>query len=139
MGGRSTGSSWTGVICPTLSPETPRDRVAYRISWQEPISGWRVFVVVEFASTRRRAVVGIDVADDSWVRQGDGRSAGGGQRTTGCGLGMRSVHQAATESVAAQYNRMLDALAGEATDVICHLDAARADLLAFAGFPRRSG
>ncbi|MFD4462057.1 IS256 family transposase [Nocardia sp. NPDC058480] len=45
--------------------------------------------------------------------------------------------QADPESVAAQYDRMLDALAEKLPKVAAHLDAARADLLAFTGFPKQ--
>ncbi|MFD3705770.1 IS256 family transposase [Nocardia sp. NPDC058658] len=45
--------------------------------------------------------------------------------------------QADPESVAAQYDRMLDALAEKLPRVAAHLDAARADLLAFTAFPKR--
>ncbi|MEV6772527.1 IS256 family transposase [Nocardia sp. NPDC051030] len=45
--------------------------------------------------------------------------------------------QADTESVAAQYDRMLDALSEKLPKVADHLDAARADLLAFTGFPKQ--
>jgi putative transposase len=42
-----------------------------------------------------------------------------------------------TESVVAQYDRVLDALADKLPKVAEHLDAARADLLAFTAFPRQ--
>jgi len=42
-------------------------------------------------------------------------------------------------SVAAQYDRVLDALAQKLPAVAEHLDVARADVLAFTAFPRRSG
>lgn len=45
--------------------------------------------------------------------------------------------QADTKSVAAQYDRMLDALAEKLPKVADHLDAARADLLAFTAFPKQ--
>ncbi|WP_280358068.1 IS256 family transposase [Nocardia otitidiscaviarum] len=45
--------------------------------------------------------------------------------------------QADPESVAAQYDRMLDALAEKLPTVADHLDAARADLLAFTAFPKQ--
>lgn len=45
--------------------------------------------------------------------------------------------QTDTESVAAQYDRMLDALAEKLPKVADHLDAARTDLLAFAAFPKQ--
>ncbi|WP_327139852.1 IS256 family transposase [Nocardia sp. NBC_01327] len=45
--------------------------------------------------------------------------------------------QADTESVAAQYDRMLDALTEKLPRVAAHLDAARADLLAFTAFPKQ--
>jgi len=45
--------------------------------------------------------------------------------------------QADTESVAAQYDRMLDALTEKLPKVAAHLDAARADLLAFTAFPKQ--
>jgi putative transposase len=45
--------------------------------------------------------------------------------------------QADTESVAAQYDRMLDALTEKLPKVSGHLDAARADLLAFTAFPKQ--
>ncbi|WP_330181113.1 IS256 family transposase [Nocardia sp. NBC_01503] len=45
--------------------------------------------------------------------------------------------QADTESVAAQYDRMLDALAGKLPKVADHLDGARADLLSFTAFPKQ--
>lgn len=41
------------------------------------------------------------------------------------------------ESVVAQYDRVLDALAGKLPKVAEHLDAARADLLAFTAFPKQ--
>lgn len=47
--------------------------------------------------------------------------------------------QADTESVAAQYDRILDALAEKLPKVAAHLDTARVDLLAFTAFPNRSG
>jgi putative transposase len=45
--------------------------------------------------------------------------------------------QADAESVAAQYDRMLDALTEKLPKVADHLDAARADLLAFTAFPKQ--
>ncbi|PPJ17437.1 IS256 family transposase [Nocardia nova] len=45
--------------------------------------------------------------------------------------------QADTESVAAQYDRMLDALTEKLPKVAAHLDAARADLLSFTAFPKQ--
>ncbi|WP_019930178.1 IS256 family transposase [Nocardia sp. BMG111209] len=45
--------------------------------------------------------------------------------------------QADTESVAAQYDRMLDALTEKLPRVAAHLDNARADLLAFTAFPKQ--
>ncbi|WP_433679197.1 IS256 family transposase [Nocardia sp. CA-119907] len=45
--------------------------------------------------------------------------------------------QADTESVAAQYDRMLDALAEKLPKVADHLDTARTDLLAFTAFPKQ--
>jgi putative transposase len=45
--------------------------------------------------------------------------------------------QADTESVAAQYDRMLDTLSEKLPKVADHLDAARADLLAFTTFPKQ--
>ncbi|OBF72173.1 transposase, partial [Mycobacterium sp. 852002-51759_SCH5129042] len=45
--------------------------------------------------------------------------------------------QADTESVAAQYDRMLDALTEKLPKVAAHLDAARADLLSFTHFPKQ--
>lgn len=45
--------------------------------------------------------------------------------------------QADTESVAAQYDRMLDALSEKLPKVADHLDTARADLLAFTAFPKQ--
>ncbi|MGW5730133.1 IS256 family transposase [Nocardia beijingensis] len=45
--------------------------------------------------------------------------------------------QADPESVAAQYDRMLDALAEKLPKVATHLDTARADLLAFTAFPKQ--
>ncbi len=45
--------------------------------------------------------------------------------------------QADAESVAAQYDRMLDALAEKLPKVAAHLDTARADLLAFTAFPKQ--
>nr|WP_307857469.1 transposase [Mycobacterium sp. SM1] len=41
------------------------------------------------------------------------------------------------ESVAAQYDRVLDALSGKLPKVAEHLDAARAELLAFTAFPKQ--
>ena len=43
------------------------------------------------------------------------------------------------ESVDAQYDRVIEALADKLPKVADHLEAARADLLAFTAFPRRSG
>lgn len=45
--------------------------------------------------------------------------------------------QATPETVAAQYDRMLDALTEKLPRVHDHLDAARADLLAFTAFPKQ--
>ncbi|MFR9753909.1 IS256 family transposase [Nocardia sp. 004] len=45
--------------------------------------------------------------------------------------------QADTQSVAAQYDRMLDALGEKLPKVAAHLDSARADLLAFTAFPKQ--
>ncbi|PXY16698.1 transposase [Prauserella flavalba] len=45
--------------------------------------------------------------------------------------------QADAESVAAQYDRTLDALSHKLPKVAEHLDAARADLLAFTAFPKQ--
>jgi hypothetical protein len=45
--------------------------------------------------------------------------------------------QADAESVAAQYDRRLDPLSGKLPKVADHLDAARADLLAFTVFPKQ--
>ncbi|MEU4770015.1 IS256 family transposase [Actinosynnema sp. NPDC023794] len=45
--------------------------------------------------------------------------------------------QADSESVAAQYDRMLDALSEKLPKVADHLDTARADLLAFTAFPKQ--
>ncbi|MBF5002572.1 IS256 family transposase, partial [Nocardia sp. BSTN01] len=45
--------------------------------------------------------------------------------------------QADSESVAAQYDRMLDALTEKLPKVAAHLDAARADLLSFTTFPKQ--
>ncbi|MEV3966461.1 IS256 family transposase [Nocardia sp. NPDC050193] len=45
--------------------------------------------------------------------------------------------QADPESVAAQYDRMLDALSEKLPKVAEHLDTARADLLAFTSFPKQ--
>ncbi|MGY5280808.1 IS256 family transposase [Nocardia gipuzkoensis] len=45
--------------------------------------------------------------------------------------------QADPESVAAQYDRMLDALTEKLPRVAAHLDGARADLLAFTAFPKQ--
>jgi putative transposase len=45
--------------------------------------------------------------------------------------------QADAESVAAQYDRMLDALTEKLPKVATHLDQARADLLAFTAFPKQ--
>ena len=42
-----------------------------------------------------------------------------------------------TESVVAQYDRVLDALSDKLPRVAEHLDAARADLLAFTAFPKQ--
>ena len=39
-------------------------------------------------------------------------------------------------SVHAQYDRLVDAVAGKLPKVAAHLDAARADVLAFTGFPK---
>ena len=43
------------------------------------------------------------------------------------------------ESVDAQYDRVIEALADKLPKVADHLEAARADLLAFTAFPKRSG
>ncbi len=45
--------------------------------------------------------------------------------------------QADSESVHAQYDRMLDALAEKLPKVVEHLDTARVDLLAFTAFPKQ--
>ncbi|MEV3966465.1 IS256 family transposase [Nocardia sp. NPDC050193] len=45
--------------------------------------------------------------------------------------------QADSDSVEAQYDRMLDALAEKLPKVAAHLDTARADLLAFTAFPKQ--
>ncbi|WP_033293625.1 IS256 family transposase [Amycolatopsis jejuensis] len=45
--------------------------------------------------------------------------------------------QADAESVAAQYDRMLDTLSGKLPRVADHLDTARPDLLAFTAFPKQ--
>lgn len=45
--------------------------------------------------------------------------------------------QADTESVDAQYDRMLDTLSEKLPKTAAHLDAARADLLAFTAFPKQ--
>ncbi|MBH0781699.1 IS256 family transposase [Nocardia bovistercoris] len=45
--------------------------------------------------------------------------------------------QADPQSVAAQYDRMLDALTEKLPKVAAHLDGARADLLAFTAFPKQ--
>ncbi|MGY1960766.1 IS256 family transposase [Nocardia gipuzkoensis] len=45
--------------------------------------------------------------------------------------------QADAESVAAQYDRMLDTLTEKLPKVAAHLDTARADLLAFTAFPKQ--
>jgi putative transposase len=51
---------------------------------------------------------------------------------------LHSVYdQPDTESVHAQYDRVVDALAGKLPKAADHLDAARADLLAFTGFPKQ--
>jgi putative transposase len=44
--------------------------------------------------------------------------------------------QADTDAVTAQYDRVVDALAGRYRDAAEHLEAARADLLAFTAYPR---
>lgn len=41
------------------------------------------------------------------------------------------------EAVAAQYDRIIDALADKLPDVADHLEAARPDLLAFTAFPKQ--
>lgn len=41
------------------------------------------------------------------------------------------------ESIAAQYDRIIDALADKLPKVADHLEAARADLLAFTAFPKQ--
>jgi hypothetical protein len=46
-------------------------------------------------------------------------------------------NQLDTESVVAQYDRVLDALSDKLPKVAEHLDAARADLLAFTAFPKQ--
>ena len=51
---------------------------------------------------------------------------------------LHSVYdQPDAESVVAQYNRVLDALADKLPKVAEHLDTARADLLAFTAFPKQ--
>ena len=42
-------------------------------------------------------------------------------------------------SVHAQYDRLIDAITGKLPTVAGHLDAARADVLAFTSFPKNSG
>jgi putative transposase len=50
---------------------------------------------------------------------------------------LHSVYdQPDAEAVHAQYDRVLDALADKLPDVADHLDAARADVLAFTAFPK---
>jgi putative transposase len=50
---------------------------------------------------------------------------------------LHSVYdQPDAESVAAQYDRVLDALAGKLPKVAAHLEEARADVLAFTAFPK---
>ena len=50
---------------------------------------------------------------------------------------LHSVYdQPDTEAVTAQFDRVLDALAEKLPDVHDHLDAARADILAFTAFPK---
>jgi transposase-like protein len=44
--------------------------------------------------------------------------------------------QADADAVAAQYDRIVEALAGKYRDAAEHLEAARADLLAFTAYPR---
>jgi transposase-like protein len=44
--------------------------------------------------------------------------------------------QPEADQVQAQYDKLLDAVAGKLPGVHAHLDAARADLLAFTGFPK---
>ena len=47
------------------------------------------------------------------------------------------LYQPDAESVVAQYDRVLDALTGKLPKVAEHLDAARAELLAFTAFPKQ--
>ena len=50
---------------------------------------------------------------------------------------LHSVYdQPDADAVHAQYDRVLDALRAKLPAVAAHLDAARADVLAFAGFPQ---
>jgi transposase-like protein len=53
---------------------------------------------------------------------------------------LHSVYdQPDTASVHAQYDRLVDAVQDKLPKVAEHLDAARADVLAFTGFPKSSG
>ena len=50
---------------------------------------------------------------------------------------LHSVYdQPDAKAVQAQYDKMLDTLTGKLPDVVDHLDAARADILAFTSFPK---
>src|ERR1700731_4970511 len=49
----------------------------------------------------------------------------------------RALEERDAESVVAQYDRVLDALADKLPKVAEHLDAARGDLLAFTAFPKQ--
>ena len=50
---------------------------------------------------------------------------------------LHSVYdQPDAKAVQAQYDKMLDTLTGKLPDVVDHLDAARADVLAFTTFPK---
>lgn len=51
---------------------------------------------------------------------------------------MRRCNETDAESVAAQYDRVIDALADKLPKVADHLEAARADPLAFTAFPGSS-
>jgi transposase-like protein len=53
---------------------------------------------------------------------------------------LHSVYdQPHADAVHAQFDRILDALADKLPAVAAHLDAARADILAFTAFPKRPG
>jgi hypothetical protein len=67
----------------------------------------------------------------------------GGHPEIGVGLSQALPHsvydQPDAEAVHAQFDRILDALTDKLPQVAAHLEAARADILAFTAFPKRHG